>query len=828
MANEDVIKKDMISELKDMESENDQRHLEPVNVVVGRFQPYTIGHLSMAKELEKINGLPSVYIYIRSKSGKNAKFTDKLTINYMEDVVQGQPLVRDAWAMESAFIPVIILESQRRGYNPVLIGAGEDRAKSYKGMAKRMKDVVTHPDFEIKELKGRITSATEVRQAILDDDKKKFNKLVPKQVQPYYTQLKAELEASLVESINVSDIVNNFDVDIDEMESILYKYDEDFFSDVLIIESILEYELTQKTIKTMNEDTMSPAVKKEMISVITTYTGARNSFIEKKIENNPNWDWNKITSALTSKDKKEKKKVVDVIMGWGSEIDKKYINESINEAAMSKDTKKFLKGMKKIKINELGGWMPGHKYIYFDSNDSKYYFVDFEGDHMELKNEGTLKELEKFLKKNESNHIELVHVYDEDGSLFGTGELIKTKGDKSLVSFDANTEKWVKSKLVKLVESKVNEKLKLNSNYPVYHHTFGSALDAISAYAESGGYNIDQQEFFTAFGDAFFKPKKGKTLSKSVELQDKNGNVVGVLHSSIYNRGVDGKTYELTMYSDQTKKGLRESVNESKGNFKDALKVMNFKDASKEDVHSMITDFFGEDGVPVLEHMTSKHGESINKAHTRFFERVIAFKKGELTLESLDSIKERESIPYLSKITESKLESFKDALTEMVGSNEYEAKLDAAICMLVKSNRPVVWEDFKSQMLSCDFFKKDFKPFLMMQGLNDYQIDKFIENILRVKYQHYTNYFTGSIPLQYVKESEQILEATVEDGLAGIIARYTGARATHILKVMAEQPEIDWTKVAKDISTTDKHGLRRSFMFPSKKETENFNKVYLK
>ena len=55
MAKEDIIKKDIITELKDMESENDQLHLEPVNVVIGRYQPFTIGHLGMAKELEKIN-----------------------------------------------------------------------------------------------------------------------------------------------------------------------------------------------------------------------------------------------------------------------------------------------------------------------------------------------------------------------------------------------------------------------------------------------------------------------------------------------------------------------------------------------------------------------------------------------------------------------------------------------------------------------------------------------------------------------------------------------------------------------------------------------------
>ena len=68
--------------------------------------------------------------------------------------------------------------------------------------------------------------------------------------------------------------------------------------------------------------------------------------------------------------------------------------ESVNEAQKVNSTsKKFLKGMKKIKVKELGGYMPGVDYVYVDGN--KYYFVDFEGDYMELKNTNTIKQLHK-------------------------------------------------------------------------------------------------------------------------------------------------------------------------------------------------------------------------------------------------------------------------------------------------------------------------------------------------------------------------------------------------------------------------------------------------
>lgn len=60
---------------------------------------------------------------------------------------------------------------------------------------------------------------------------------------------------------------------------------------------------------------------------------------------------------------------------------------------------------------------------------------------------------------DESKGLELVHVYDKDGSMYGTGELVKKNGSKSLVRFDRDTEKWFDNTDVKLVESKYDDNL---------------------------------------------------------------------------------------------------------------------------------------------------------------------------------------------------------------------------------------------------------------------------------------------------------------------------------------------------------------------------------
>jgi hypothetical protein len=71
-------------------------------------------------------------------------------------------------------------------------------------------------------------------------------------------------------------------------------------------------------------------------------------------------------------------------------------NESIDEETKpNSDSAKFLKGMKKIKVNGLGGYMPGITYIYKDTENGKYYYVSTDGGYLELLNKETLKQFKK-------------------------------------------------------------------------------------------------------------------------------------------------------------------------------------------------------------------------------------------------------------------------------------------------------------------------------------------------------------------------------------------------------------------------------------------------
>jgi hypothetical protein len=67
---------------------------------------------------------------------------------------------------------------------------------------------------------------------------------------------------------------------------------------------------------------------------------------------------------------------------------------------------------------------------------------------LEKKREKAVKDL----KKSMDEIANLVHVYDKDGKMFGTGEFVSMKGDKTLVRFDGSTEKEFPTSQVKMVK----------------------------------------------------------------------------------------------------------------------------------------------------------------------------------------------------------------------------------------------------------------------------------------------------------------------------------------------------------------------------------------
>jgi len=92
---------------------------------------------------------------------------------------------------------------------------------------------------------------------------------------------------------------------------------------------------------------------------------------------------------------------------------------------------KAIKKMQKIRVNELNGWLPGDKYIWHDEPSKRFYFKDFEGRIMEIKNLATLKQIESFIEKNEIKLKEGGYMAD-GGSVDYKLEVINQYSDEKL------------------------------------------------------------------------------------------------------------------------------------------------------------------------------------------------------------------------------------------------------------------------------------------------------------------------------------------------------------------------------------------------------------
>ena len=197
--------------------------------------------------------------------------------------------------------------------------------------------------------------------------------------------------------------------------------------------------VTQKKIKGVDE---SVNEESELAYLLRRMADVGGAEADEFLSNNK-VSLHKIKLALRNNDF-TKYDLRDVIQGKAaSSINKKVmrrIKESVNEAQKVNPTsKKFLKGMKKIKVKGLGGYMPGVDYVYVDGD--KYYFVDFEGDHMELKNTNTIKQLHKLHGSSLGESVNEVSVGDFEIGDFvhfksknKTGMVVSVKGNKVTIN----------------------------------------------------------------------------------------------------------------------------------------------------------------------------------------------------------------------------------------------------------------------------------------------------------------------------------------------------------------------------------------------------------
>lgn len=170
-----------------------------VNIFVGRFQPFTLGHVKVFEEMYKKNGHPVVVFLVRGGKPDPEKnpFSEEMQQAMFAEMTKQYPFLEASFVVPNGAIDTLFATA-RPAYEPVMWGYGTDRKRAYDAMIDKpayREQLGVDPDFKGFEI-GRTDddiSASKVRNAIVIDDEKTFNKMTPKSIHKFYKTLQDTL-----------------------------------------------------------------------------------------------------------------------------------------------------------------------------------------------------------------------------------------------------------------------------------------------------------------------------------------------------------------------------------------------------------------------------------------------------------------------------------------------------------------------------------------------------------------------------------------------------------------------------------------------------------
>lgn len=197
---------------------------ENINITIGRFQPFTRGHQSVLEALYKENGYPCVVCCVsNTKFDSKHPFSDDLIEKEFDTCLKGEDYYLDKIMIKSAAIDKVGEELAKKGYVAHLWGCGTDREKQYQRMATNKKYLTDFPDdfklFVVKrdEQSSDIDgiSATKVREAIKNDDKAAFVKMMPDGAEKLFDKFKEALSQVKECHVGLSEYIENNYIDVE-------------------------------------------------------------------------------------------------------------------------------------------------------------------------------------------------------------------------------------------------------------------------------------------------------------------------------------------------------------------------------------------------------------------------------------------------------------------------------------------------------------------------------------------------------------------------------------------------------------------------------------
>jgi hypothetical protein len=173
---------------------------KPVNIFVGRFQPFTLGHVKVFEQMYKKNGYPVVVYLVRGGKPDPEKrpFDEDLQQVMFAEMAKQYPFLEAAFVVPNGAIDTLFATA-RPAYEPMMWGYGTDRKKAYDFMINKpsyREELNVNPEFTGFEIfrTDDDVSASKVRGALAMDDENTFKKMTPKSIHKFYKTLQNTLQ----------------------------------------------------------------------------------------------------------------------------------------------------------------------------------------------------------------------------------------------------------------------------------------------------------------------------------------------------------------------------------------------------------------------------------------------------------------------------------------------------------------------------------------------------------------------------------------------------------------------------------------------------------
>ena len=159
--------------------------MKRINIIIGRFQPFTKGHMKCVLEAWNKLKVPTIVVMIDTPDDKvdeKHPFPSSLTLPLYNTLFEDYKEIEGVILSKNANIVTIGEQLYNMGYEICCWTCGTDRYDSYEKMASKYKDKAhLSDDFQLLEIKrsDEDISATKVRECLLKNDYNKFIKLMP-------------------------------------------------------------------------------------------------------------------------------------------------------------------------------------------------------------------------------------------------------------------------------------------------------------------------------------------------------------------------------------------------------------------------------------------------------------------------------------------------------------------------------------------------------------------------------------------------------------------------------------------------------------------------